>query len=103
MLKRTNWERRRLRRPGFPIQAVTLPGLSRVPNAPERTRRPRSQAKRAPCVVTSGTLPLNDIWEENHSGRMIAARLPFLVIRRDSGRPPFVRRGPRPPIVRRVA
>ncbi len=61
MLKRTDWERRRLRRPGFPIQAVTLPGRSRVPNGPERARRPRSQAKRALCVVTSGMPPLNDI------------------------------------------
>ena len=42
-LWRTDWERRRLRyprsrRPGFSVEAVTLPRRPRVPNAPERAK-----------------------------------------------------------------
>jgi hypothetical protein len=44
---RPHWERRRLRRPGFLIEAVTLPELPRGPKASERARRPRSQAQQA--------------------------------------------------------
>jgi hypothetical protein len=49
----SEWGRRRLRRHpfGFPFSAVRLPRRARDAHVPERARRPRSQAKRAQCVV----------------------------------------------------